>query len=388
MTPWIFVLVIIVLSVLWGLHYQNLKEKQKLLKNKIDALKVKKRQLESTIESRTRRMDVLFSAVEDAVMRVDRKGRVLAANPHARQVFRMDRTSQLPQSILNYYRDPDWQESFAASLKSLPETSLLPNMHIDNRVLAPRLIAFGKKQALLMCVDITEKHRIEAQRKTLFANLMHDLKTPLTSILGYARSIEAFGDDEAIRKEAANVIAEESVRANEFLDALLALEHMDSFSPDMSARSDLEEVVDTVLNGFASQLDERGVRIERSFERCPGKVIMAEGDLHRILDNLIENALRYTPRESAIIFNGKVDGADYRLEIIDQGDGVPEKELPRLTERFYRGDKARSKTSDVGHGLGLAIVKELLEKYGGSLELANHDVHGLIATIRLPLETV
>lgn len=385
MTSSILALAIVVLLVLWGLHFQHLMEKQRRLKEKVADLKAKKKQLQATIETRTRRMDVLLSAVEEAVMRVDRKGRVLAANPHARQVFRMGQASHLPQSILLYYRDPDWQESFTAALKSLPETTLLPYMHIDNQVLAPRLLAFGKKQALLMCVDITERHRIEAQRKTLFANLMHDLKTPLTSILGYARSIEAFGDDEAVRKESVDVIAKESVRANEFLDALLSLEYMESFSPDKSARCKFDDVLDRVTGGFASQMEERSITIEWNGERAPAAIAMAEGDLHRILDNLIENALRYTPGKSAILLNGAVVNGSYQLEIVDQGDGVSEKDLPRLTERFYRGDKARTKKDDVGHGLGLAIVKELLEKYGGSLELANHDVHGLIATIRLPL---
>ncbi len=384
MNSWLLIFIIAVVLVLWGAHFQYLMEKQRKLKEKIADLKSKKKQLQMSIETRTRRMDVLFSAVKEAVMRVDRKGRILAANPYAQLVFRMEHTNQ-PQPMLLYYRDPDWQESFATALKSLPETTLLPNMHIDNRVLAPRLLAFGKKQALLMCVDITEKHRIEAQRKTLFANLMHDLKTPLTSILGYARSVEAFGDDEAVRKEAVDVIASESVRANEFLDALLTLEHMESFSPDKSARCELQQPLDSVLGSFTSQLEERHVKIQWAGEPCEKPVKMEESDLHRILDNLIENALRYTPEKSTIFMNGSSDGAHYYLEIVDQGDGVSEKELPRLTERFYRGDKARAKSADVGHGLGLAIVKELLEKYGGSLELANHDVHGLIASITLPL---
>jgi len=252
-------------------------------------------------------------------------------------------------------------------------------------VLAPRLAPLGKKQALLLCMDVTEKHRVEAQRKRLFANLMHDLKTPLTSILGYARSIEAFGDDAEIRKEAVGVIADESLRANDFLNALLTIEQIESFTPDTSAKTDLEQVLDAVTHGFASQLDEKQVKIECSGDSSAVQARMAEADLHRILDNLIENALRYTPAQSLIRVHGVAGDASYQLEIVDQGDGVPEKELPRLTERFYRGDKARAKSSDVGHGLGLAIVKELLEKYDGTLDIRNHEQYGLSVTIQLPL---
>lgn len=111
---------------------------------------------------------------------------------------------------------------------------------------------------------------------------------------------------------------------------------------------------------------------------------IAESDLHRVIDNLVENAVRYTADDTTLFISLEHDQDSAVLEIIDQGQGVPEKELPRLTERFYRGDKARSKSSDVGHGLGLAIVKELLEKYGGSLEIRNHHQYGLSVRITLP----
>jgi len=383
MSPW--VLVVTVLLILWGVHVQRLNEKREALEKELKGLRSARKNLESSLANRARRLDVLFSAVNEVVMRVDRLGRVVAANAQASHVFEMHRSPDLPQSMLIFYRDPDWQKAFSVALKILPEASTLPEIHVGGRVLAPRLAPLGKKQALLLCVDVTEQYRAEEQRKRLFANLMHDLKTPLTSILGYARSIEAFGEDAEARGEAARVIADESLRANEFLDSLLALEHIDNFKADSMARSDLGKTLNSVTHGFASQLEEKHVVIEYAGDSPDVMVKMAESDLHRILDNLIENALRYTPQKSSISVCGTTGSDRYQLEIVDQGEGVSEKELPRLTERFYRGDKARARVEDVGHGLGLAIVKELLEKYGGSLELANHDVHGLSATIRLPV---
>lgn len=382
----LWLLAIILVLIFWGLHVQHLNEKRTEMERELKGLKSARKSLESSLATRARRLDVLFSAVNEVVMRVDRQGRVIAANAQTEYVFNMHRMPDLPQSMMLFYRDPDWQKAFSTALKQLPEASALPDMHVSERVLAPRLAPLGKKQALLLCVDVTDKHRADSQRKRLFANLMHDLKTPLTSILGYARSIEAFGDDAEVRGEAARVIADESLRANEFLDSLLTLEHVDNFKADSAARSSLQQVLNSVAHGFASQMEKKHVTIELSGDAPDVEVKMVEGDLHRILDNLIENALRYTPQNSSISVHGKSIDDGYRLEIVDQGDGVPEKELPRLTERFYRGDKARSKSDDVGHGLGLAIVKELLEKYGGSLELTNHDVHGLSAAITLPIE--
>ncbi|MDT8376208.1 MAG: ATP-binding protein [Mariprofundaceae bacterium] len=381
----LWVPVVVLLLVFWGLHVQRLNEKRSEIENELKKFKSAQKDLESSLATRARRLDVLFSAVNEVVMRVDRLGRVMAANAEANTTFNMHRTPDLPQSMLVYYRDPDWNRAFSSALKRLPEAASLPDMHVGDRVLAPRLAPLGKKQALLLCVDVTEKYRAEAQRKRLFANLMHDLKTPLTSILGYARSIEAFGDDVEARKEAVTVIADESLRANVFLDALLTIEQIENFSPDSSASANLQQVCRAVLHGFASQLEEKQVGIEWSGQEPAVKVRMAESDLHRILDNLVENALRYTPEGSTLFISSVCDGNSCRVEIVDQGRGVLEKELPRLVERFYRGNQARSKRGDGGHGLGLAIVNELLEKYGGALDIKNHEQYGLSVTVTLPL---
>jgi two-component system phosphate regulon sensor histidine kinase PhoR len=379
------VLVVILLLIFWGLHAQRLNEKRSVIESELKKLKSAQKNLESSLATRARRLDVLFSAVTEVVMRVDRLGRVMAANAEANTAFNMHRAPDLPQSMLIFYRDPDWHRAFSAALKLLPEATSLPDIHVGGQVLAPRLAPLGKKQALLLCVDVTEKYRIEEQRKRLFTNLMHDLKTPLTSILGYARSIEAFGDDAEVRKEAVAVIADESLRANEFLNALLTIEQIESFSPDSSASANLQQVCEAVTHGFASQLKEKQVNIEWSGQDPAVEVRMAESDLHRILDNLLENALRYTPENSTIFISSAGDGNSCGLKVVDQGEGVPEKELPRLAERFYRGNQARSRRGDGGHGLGLAIVNELLEKYGGSLDIRNHEQYGLSVTVTLPL---
>ncbi|MFC1626534.1 sensor histidine kinase [Pseudomonadota bacterium] len=381
----IWVLASVVALIGWAIHVQQLNEKRSAIEKELKKLNSTKKNLESSLATRARRLDVLFSAVNEVVMRVDRLGRVMAANAEAETVFNMHSTPDLPQAMVVFYRDPDWHKSFSSALKKLPEASSLPDMHIGDRVLAPRLAPLGKKQALLLCMDVTEKHQLDAQRKRLFANLMHDLKTPLTSILGYARSIEAFGDDAEIRKEAVGVIADESVRANDFLNALLTIEHVESFTPDSSASANLQQVCQAVVHGFASQLEEKEINIEWSGQYPALKVKMAESDLHRILDNLVENALRYTPGKSTLFISTSSDGNSCELKVVDQGEGVSEKDLPRLVERFYRGNQARSKRDDGGHGLGLAIVNELLEKYGGSLGIQNHEQYGLSVSVTLPI---
>jgi len=377
-------MIAVLLLISWWFHVQQLNKRHEKLTKRLKRLKGAHGAVKSTLVSRGKRLDVLLSAVNEVVMLVDRRSRVIAANPLATELFDMIHSPGLPQLMLLFYRDPDWQKEFADALKALPDSASLPDMFVGERVLAPRLVPLRKKQAMLPCVDVTDKHRMEKQRKTLFANLMHYLKTPLTSILGYARSIQSFDDDPELRREAAGVIADESKRVSRFLDALLTLEQIEHITPDHSASSSLWKECQTVLDGFTSQLDAKEIEIDWGIDESLGEVNIVDSDLHRILDNVIGNAVRYGPESSKIFVKGSCDEGSCSLEVVDQGGGVPQHELIRLTERFYRGDKARGQSSGEGHGLGLAIVKELVEKYGGELDIQNDEEHGLSVRIRLP----
>ena len=112
---------------------------------------------------------------------------------------------------------------------------------------------------------------------------------------------------------------------------------------------------------------------------------MDEESLERVATNLVENAIRYSGNGSEVRLRLSVKGGECILRVEDNGPGIPEVHLPRVTERFYRVDRARGRSSTGGHGLGLAIVKELLEVHGGDLVLANHPPHGLLAEARIPL---
>jgi len=339
--------------------------------------------LETNLASSGRRLDALLSAVNEAVLRLDNQGRVLAANERAREIFSIPQDTAFPQPLRMFYRDADWHEELARCIDALPEGAALANMHMDKRVLAPRLAQLGKDQALLLCMDVSEQFRLERQRRTLLSNLMHDLKTPLTSLLGYARSLESFGDDPAFRLEAAQVIADEARHVNHLLDALLTLDQIE-FSPrDLGARCDAKAVLQKVHDALRPQLDAKATRLHEQVADGMPAVAMLADDFERLLTNVIENAIRYTPHGSNIQVRMEYAGGMAVLAIEDDGDGVPEKKMSRLTERFYRVDKARARKAG-GHGLGLAIVQELVEVHGGSLGFSNIEPHGLRVDIQLP----
>jgi two-component system phosphate regulon sensor histidine kinase PhoR len=378
---WLFLIAGIV--AVWVYSARRMQQQIQASESEIKRLKETSGGLEATLKTRGRRLDVLFSAVNEAVMRVDRLGRVMAANQQAYDLFDMGKSPELPQSMLLFIRDPDWQRAFSRALKVLPEASTLPDIRVAGRVLAPKLAPLGRDQALLLCVDMTDIHKLEAQRRTFLSNLMHDLKTPLTSLLGYARSLESFADDVELRKEAAQVIADEAKHVNHLLDALLTLDQIDFSSPDGHATCDPETVFKQVCDVLKSRLKQKFIKLDMQLNGGDIRPAMAADDLERVLTNVLENAVRHSPEKGHIRIRLTESNQQCVFTIEDQGPGIPERKLLKATERFYRVDKARGRQSG-NHGLGLAIVKELVELHNGSLSLSNISPHGLCVKFTLP----
>lgn len=382
MSPWVVLLLVI--GIAWLLHAQRMNLRLELGKKKIAALELSQKRLESRLSRHDRRLDVLFSAVNEAVMRVDRLGRVMAANNQASLLFRMNQAPTLPQSMLIFYRSPEWHREFSQALKGLPQAASLPDITVDERTFTPRMVPLGKQQALLLCLDVTEMKRLEIQRKTFLSNLMHDLKTPITSMLGYARSLEMFDDDPELRKESAKVIADESKYINELLNALLTLDRVDCFQPITGAHCVAADSIREAALLLHAELNKKELHIEWDITSELTDIAILKDDLHRIIINLLSNAIRFSPNNGNIHIGLTKVNNMCEISVTDEGDGVDEVELSRLTERFYRVDQARSRNGDGGHGLGLSIVLGLIKKYQGTLKLENSCKAGLQATVRLP----
>jgi len=368
-------LILPLMAVLWWWHVRSLKQALARNERVLSNAQGSQSHLEQQLEQRSHRLDELLSAIYEPIFRLDRSGRVLSANHAASDVFAIRDTSLLPEPMVVFYRNPDWLEAFHQALQGLPEAVALPEMFIGDKVFLPRLASLGDKQGLLLCLDVTAQYRLQEQRKTFVADLMHDLKTPLTSLLGYARSIEAFADDAALRQEAVSVIAQEALHVNSLLDALLSIEQIDYHGSE-KGRCDVVAVCKQVWQTLQPEMTEKELTL--SLQLPQSYVIgMHESDCFRVLMNVASNAVHYTAEDSELCCELEADV----LSIADEGAGIPEKDLAHVTERFYRVDAVRTRG---GHGLGLAIVKETLDRDGGHLQLENRDPHGLCAKLYLP----
>jgi len=360
------------------------------MRRQMESYQLRNRQLKETVrrlEQQLRsneQLDAMLADVNEPVLRISGGGAtVVAANPCARDLFDLgDR--ELPLPMRQLYRDADWNDLLLQAVARLPEKTALPKMQLSGRVLEPRLAQLEHGEAVLLCLDVTRAHKLEQQQRTFLSNLMHDLKTPLTSLLGYARSMECFGDQADFRQEAAAVIADEAKHVNHLLNALLTLDQAEFGQRDDTASCDVVEVVQRVSEMLTPQCREKGIKLKLKGEEQPLLVSASFDDVDRIVTNLLVNAVNHVPQQGKIEICINRLPQQCRVIIDDDGPGIPEKHLPRVTERFYRVDKARSRARK-SHGLGLAIVHELLVFNDGELTLSNREPNGLRAEFTLPL---
>jgi len=378
--------VLLCLGIIFWLIFHLNKTSKHLQAQKIkhEQLKREYTNLKNTLATRGRRLDVLLSTISEVVLRVDEQGRVLGGNEQAESLFHFKHSIMLPQSILVFYRDSEWLKSFQEAVDALPEQKTLPEMKVNGRVLLPRLAALSDKEALLLCLDVTAYTRLQQKQKSLLENLMHDLKTPLTSLLGYARSIEAFADDEALRREATTVIAKEAKHINNLMNSMLTLNQIEYDKKEKDVCSSIINIHQQVWDSLQHKIHDKAVKLDVDIDVDSEMVSMSEIDCHRILMNIAENALKFSPKGSNIFCRIVEKETSVSISIQDQGYGIPETHLKRVVERFYRVDNVRGREKQEGHGLGLAIVKETLERDGGRLLLENSEDGGLVVTVTIP----
>ncbi|MDX8391538.1 MAG: ATP-binding protein [Mariprofundaceae bacterium] len=332
------------------------------------------------LRQRSDRLDAVFSTVNEAIIRLDKDANVLAMNGQARRLFRLPRSLQMPQPMAVFYRRTKWNKAIRKALAQMPEPCEIPDIHIGDYILAVRLAPLDENGALLLCLDISRQRELEAQRDQLIRDLMHDLKTPLTSIFGYARSIESFGDNKALCKEAANTIVQESKRLNQLIESMLTLHQLAGGMTPGDVVCDAVAVTHELQQLLMPVAKKKGVCLDVVVDDDCDMFPMDGSDLYRLLTNVVENAIRHTPDGGCVSLHMHCTQGEAGLRVVDDGPGIDPKHLSHVTERFYRTENDRGRHisgQSGGHGMGLAIVQETVNRYGGRLVLSNRPEGGL-----------
>jgi two-component system, OmpR family, phosphate regulon sensor histidine kinase PhoR len=324
------------------------------------------------------------AALPNGVVILNAQREIVWFNRMAARLLNLRRTADLGIRIEHLLREPDFVRYLAGQDYSNPVV-IRPTTGEDC-YLSMQVAPYGDGQLLLLVSDVSRQMRLEAVRRDFVANASHELRSPLTVISGY---LETLGQDPALAPDLEGPVAEMRRQA----------ERMTVIIRDLLELSRLEET-DEVIGGepidvaallallrkdvLARPAHPRDVRVRiDSAARLSGD----EPEIHSAFSNLVDNAAKYTPEEGSIEMRWWVDEDGGHFAVSDTGMGVPPEHIPRLTERFYRVDAGRARSTG-GSGLGLAIVKHVLQRHGGTLEVQSTLGAGSTFSCHFPPERV
>jgi two-component system phosphate regulon sensor histidine kinase PhoR len=314
---------------------------------------------------------------------LDAEYRIVWCNDSCEAHFGIGAEADVGHPITNLVRQPEFVEYVAVGEFSKP---LQLKTTRDGLVLSVQFVPYVDSQRLMLSRDITQGTRLETMRRDFVANVSHELRTPLTVLVGFLETVRELKLDPERSRDYLNLMAEQSRRMQHIIDDLLTLSTLES-TPEPPH----DEHVDVVLllsriHGEAQALSAGRQRITLDAEP-DFDLLGTESEIASAFGNLASNAVRYTPPggEVRLIWRASQKGAEFTVE--DTGVGIEAEHIPRLTERFYRVDRGRSRETG-GTGLGLAIVKHALARHQATLEIESTPGTGSRFTAKFPARRV
>ena len=345
------------------------------------------RQLRDTlrqVENERNKLDTLFLHMTDGVVAFDRDGQVIHSNPAAE--------GMLGRSI---GPDTTYKELFGDQY-SLEEAMAAPDhlegeIRVRDQVLDLLLAPFDRERqggVLVVLHDVTEERKNQEMQREFVANVSHELRTPLTNIRSYAETLSDSAGDipPDMEKKFLGVILTESDRMTHIVQDLLTLSRFDSGRDDLKLSwFSFEGAVQDLYNAVYMEAQRHSHALELTLEPGLPQVRADRERIMQVMMNIVSNAIKYTPDGGRIqISTGQV-GKRVWMQVDDNGIGIPAADRPRIFERFYRVDKARSRQSG-GTGLGLSIAKEIVDRHEGVLALVDREGPGLSVRMELNIE--
>ncbi len=318
-------------------------------------------------------MEQATAALPQGVAILNESNRIEWSNPLAQLHFALDPKHDYMQDITYLVRQPEFINYLHADNFTEPLV-MRPARH-DDLVLSIKLIPYSINKRLLISQDITQLERIEAMRRDFVANVSHELRTPLTVVNGFVENLQDMPDLNLENSQRAlQLIAEQTHRMENLVADLLTLSRLENEQSRL-----LEETVDMteMLNGLyrEGRVLSAGVHSIHLEIASDAKLLGNREELHSAFGNLLSNAIRYTPKGGSIFLSWLLRGNQPVFSVQDSGIGIAAQHIPRLTERFYRVDRSRSRETG-GTGLGLAIVKHIAMRHQAKLEVSSEEGTG------------
>jgi two-component system phosphate regulon sensor histidine kinase PhoR len=335
------------------------------------------------------RMEAILNGMSEGVLVVTPQGRLQVVNDAARRMLNVIEPPE-GRHYLDVVRHPEIAGQISGALHGMvgEERELtLPGANATFAVRGAPVASSAGRGAVLVLHDITELRKADRIRRDFVANVSHELRTPLTAVRGF---VEALLDDAADGAEARRfleTIARHTLRMERLVRDLLRLARLDAGQELLERVPCATEALFTgVTTDLSDAIESRHQRVAHHVGADAQSVQGDPAKLHDALRNLLENAVNYSPEGTTITMTAERHDSRILFSIADEGPGIPDADLPRIFERFYRVDKARARTGrdPGGTGLGLAIVKHLVALHGGRVSAANRPEGGAVFRIELP----
>jgi two-component system phosphate regulon sensor histidine kinase PhoR len=352
-----------------------------------DSVQVVGRQLAEQARDRAR-MEAILAGMIEGVIVVDSQGRLQLANDAAQRMLKLDDVA-VGRHYVESIRHPAIAELVAAALAGrAPDALQLSPPRDPSRTIMARAspaAGGGAHGAVLVLHDITDLRRADQIRRDFVANVSHELRTPLTAIRGYVEALSETDTSPEDSRAFLAIIARHSERMERLVKDLLRLARLDAGQESLDIIAcDTRNLVNGVIADVTSALESRDQRIEVGIADDARTLHGDPAKLHDALRNLVANAISYSPEHTLVRVDATRVSGFVALAVSDEGPGIPDEDLSRVFERFYRVDKSRARDPG-GTGLGLAIVRHLVELHGGTVRAENRSEGGTRVTITLPL---
>ncbi|MDA8233465.1 MAG: phosphate regulon sensor histidine kinase PhoR [Clostridia bacterium] len=347
----------------------------------------------SEISREKNKMKAILASLVEGVVATDREGRIILFNRAAERMFALKEEAVTGKYILEAIRNLEietyTQEVLRFGQSLTNEDRIFPGGDQVFKIhISPiRTIDGWVMGAVLVFRDVTELRTLEQMRTEFVANVSHELRTPLTSIKGFVETLlDGAMEQPHVARRFLEIINEETDRLYRLITDLLSLAHLESPRAELPGETiSLNKVLDKAIAVLEPLARGKDIAINLKLETHPIRVRIGEDLLGQVLMNLLDNAIKYTPAGGLVMVSATRLSEVVEVKVSDTGIGIPPESLPRLFERFYRVDKARSREMG-GTGLGLSIIKHILERYGQKITVQSQLGQGTTFTFTLPLE--
>ncbi|EID83823.1 cell wall metabolism sensor histidine kinase VicK [Streptococcus intermedius] len=362
--------------------------------NSINDLSEVIRLTHENLEQETKRLSSILSYMTDGVLATNRRGQIIMINDMATKQLGVKESDARKMNILKLLGIEDEYD-----LRDL--ITKVPELTIDSQDENGEFLSLRVRFALIrresgfisglvaVLHDTTEQEKEERERRLFVSNVSHELRTPLTSVKSYLEALDEGALSEPVAPDFIKVSLDETNRMMRMVSDLLSLSRIDNATSHLDIElTNFTAFITFILNRFdkiRSQNDDKKYEIIRDYPINSTWVEIDTDKMTQVIDNIINNAIKYSPDGGKITVSMKTTETQMILSISDEGLGIPKKDLPKIFDRFYRVDKARSRAQG-GSGLGLAIAKEIIKQHNGFIWAKSEYGKGSTFTIVLPYD--